>query len=370
MSVLEKRLAVVIPAYKPEFFREALESLAIQTNQRFRVYVGDDAGPPDLRAVSRMYGRRLDLVYHRFEENLGGRFLVRQWARCVELSVEPWVWLFSDDDLADAECVARFYEKLEETPARYSVYRFNTVRVDANGEVLLLNPPHPASESSVEFLYHVLTNQRKSYAVEYIFRRSTFDERGGFVELPLAWCSDHATWASFGSETGIALIEGARVRWRASGLNLTTRPSPETDAEKLEAVLSFCRWMRSFLVATGNGPLATDLPPARIEEAVSSWALAQWRGLAPACPAALLRDRACAFGAAAGLPESALWSALAERAWAQRAERYPYLAALPRVATLRWPRACGLADRFLRWIMHARRTRQASPETARLPCVF
>ena len=44
-------LAIVIPYFKLTFFEETLQSLANQTDQRFKVYIGDDASlenPSDL----------------------------------------------------------------------------------------------------------------------------------------------------------------------------------------------------------------------------------------------------------------------------------------------------------------------------------
>ena len=41
--VEQVKLAIVIPAYKAAFFERTLESIALQTDQRFRVYIGDDA---------------------------------------------------------------------------------------------------------------------------------------------------------------------------------------------------------------------------------------------------------------------------------------------------------------------------------------
>ena len=40
-------LAIIIPYYKLTFFRETLDSLAAQTDQRFHVYIGNDASPED-----------------------------------------------------------------------------------------------------------------------------------------------------------------------------------------------------------------------------------------------------------------------------------------------------------------------------------
>lgn len=40
-------LAIVIPYYKLTFFEETLQSLANQSDKRFKVYIGDDASPED-----------------------------------------------------------------------------------------------------------------------------------------------------------------------------------------------------------------------------------------------------------------------------------------------------------------------------------
>src|SRR5690348_11740615 len=103
-------LAIVIPAYKPDFLRAALDSIAAQTDRRFRVYIGDDCGPPAIAEASAELAKKgVDVVYHRFGDNLGGRSLPAQWNRCVGLSTEPWVWLFSDDDVMAPDCVAAIH---------------------------------------------------------------------------------------------------------------------------------------------------------------------------------------------------------------------------------------------------------------------
>lgn len=43
-----KKLAIIIPAYKPRFLRETLDSIAKQNNHDFTVYIGDDASPYQL----------------------------------------------------------------------------------------------------------------------------------------------------------------------------------------------------------------------------------------------------------------------------------------------------------------------------------
>lgn len=36
-----KKLAIIIPAYKPRFLQETLDSIAKQNNHEFTVYIGD-----------------------------------------------------------------------------------------------------------------------------------------------------------------------------------------------------------------------------------------------------------------------------------------------------------------------------------------
>ena len=42
---MEKKLAIIIPAYKARFLRETLDSILKQNSSEFIVYVGDDASP-------------------------------------------------------------------------------------------------------------------------------------------------------------------------------------------------------------------------------------------------------------------------------------------------------------------------------------
>ena len=91
-------LAIIIPAYKPDYLAETLESLTKQTNKDFKVYIGDDASPFSLEDIVGQFSDKLNIVYKKFDNNVGGYSLTKQWERCIEMSNEKWIWLFSDDD--------------------------------------------------------------------------------------------------------------------------------------------------------------------------------------------------------------------------------------------------------------------------------
>lgn len=110
---MEKKVAIIIPAYKSRFLQQTLDSVAAQTDKDFTVYIGDDASPHDLKNIVYLYQDKLDIVYYRFETNLGGQDLPGHWERCIDMSKEPVVWLFSDDDLMPCDGVERIMKALD-----------------------------------------------------------------------------------------------------------------------------------------------------------------------------------------------------------------------------------------------------------------
>jgi glycosyltransferase involved in cell wall biosynthesis len=275
-------LAVVIPAYKPDFFLEALSSVAAQTDKRFHVYVGNDGGPREIEDVCRSI-EGIELTYHHFPENLGGRSLAGQWNRCVGLSSEPWVWLFADDDVMGSDCVESFYKQVD-TLGEIDVARFNTEVIDAEGVVLSRNPSHPALEDGSAFIWSRLMGARNSYAVEYVFRREAFVRAGGFTDYPVAWCADDIAWFDFSRRGGIRTLDQGTVQWRASGLNITDANDLH-QREKLSAGLRFLRFVRDEVQPSGE----QDPGGADWDGAIQRWFLDQVRYLMPLGPALSLK---------------------------------------------------------------------------------
>lgn len=253
-------LAIIVPAYKSAFLREALASILCQTDGRFRIYVGDDASPEPVGEIVQSFGLGADkLVYQRFTENLGGTSLVRQWERCIRLSDEPWVWLFSDDDVMEPGCVAAFYRELEIADETFDLCRFNnrTLWMDGVKSSLVENPPHPPNETGADFLMARLRDERTSTAQELIFSRAAW-ERSGIPDFPLAWASDDAFITMMGVRRPIRTIAGPRIHWRVSEQNITRLKNTQTNELKLAASRMFVAWAQQFLAehSPGKGRLA------------------------------------------------------------------------------------------------------------------
>ena len=242
----EIQLAIIIPAYKAEFLRAALQSIASQTRQCFQLYVGDDCSPAPIAEIVQEFSKKMPIKYHRFDHNLGGISLVRHWERCIRMACEPWIWIFSDDDFMDANCVAAFLEELKSTGGNHDAYRFNSVCVDSIKNLTTANPPHPQNETGTDFLLERLRGNNTSNLQELIFSRQAWETVGGIPDFPLGWASDDAFIAKLGVRHPLRAISGPRVNARWSGLNISSDKSDSATRSKLKASRLFVEWVIEF----------------------------------------------------------------------------------------------------------------------------
>ncbi len=241
-------LAIIIPAYKSTFWDKALESIANQTNKNFTLYIGNDASPYDLYSAVKKYEDKINIKYHRFEDNLGGKDLVAQWERCVALSqTEEWVWLFSDDDEMESTCVEKFYEQLRlHNNNAYDVYHFNVKIIDEKSNIRTVPSIYPKVIQSFDFYKEKMNGKIRSLVVENIFSRSIYNKMNGFQNFDLAWGSDTATWVKFGQQKGIFTIDTAWVKWRISSENISPDCNSSIISRKIKALNSYFSWSYSF----------------------------------------------------------------------------------------------------------------------------
>lgn len=229
------RLAVVVPAYRARFLAEALESLARQTRV-VPVHVFDDASPEPIAEICAAFRGRMPIRYRRFDSNLGGVDLAAHWNRCVAEVESPWIWVFSDDDIADPGCVAAFEQRVDAVP-EVDAMCFRTRTIDAEGHLVREHAHPPALESALEYLDRRLSGERESFVPDHVFRRARWDAVGGFPSYPLAWHSDDAFWLRTAHIRGIAGL-APTVSWRRSGQNLSSF-HPALCRRKFDALCRF-----------------------------------------------------------------------------------------------------------------------------------
>ena len=241
------RLAIIIPAYKATFLPAALESIAAQICKDFTLYVGDDCSPEPIGDIVEQYRDRIELVYQRFDTNLGGKDLVAQWERCIAMSQdEPYIWLFSDDDVMEPNCVELLLKTIEDTKGCYDVYHFDVDEINDGGKMTKQLPAYPQVLSAYDYYKGKSSGKYRSYVVENVFSRRIYEQSGGFKNFDLAWGSDVATWCIFCGKKGMFKIPGAHVLWRRSSQNITPDKSRQIAERKLKAECEFLNWSHTY----------------------------------------------------------------------------------------------------------------------------
>lgn len=243
------KLAVVIPFYKIDFFGDLLEALKNQTCKDFNVYISDDASPVPPDYLITNYKESLEILYHRFDENLGGRNLVAQWQRSLSLinKKEQWVWMLPDDDVPSLNSVESFYEALAKGKSNskpVKLFRMNMDVINENGKVINdFKDKSPEYETNLQYYLRQLKGETRSSLGDNIFNLEQLNEFGGFVNFKQGWGSDHATILLTSQSGLICFLGKARLGFRMSGKNIS---SVESDGEvKMSARCDFAKWIKT-----------------------------------------------------------------------------------------------------------------------------
>lgn len=225
-------LAIVIPYYKITFFEATLDSLANQTDKRFKVYIGDDSSPEDCTVLLEKYRDKFEFVYHRFNQNLGSISLVKQWNRCIALTKnEKWLMILGDDDVLDNTVIASWYENYGLFNEKSNLIRFATKIINEESESISEVFNHPVWEKESDFFIRSEKKQTRSSLSEYIFSRKSYIKYG-FYDYPLAWGSDCKAWLEFPDGKLIYTINDSIINIRISNLNISGRKDNQQIKDK------------------------------------------------------------------------------------------------------------------------------------------
>ena len=215
-------LAIIIPYYKLTFFEATLDSLAAQTNQNFKVYIGDDASPESPNDLLEKYKNKFDFVYHAFETNLGGISLTQQWERCIALAGnEEWIMILGDDDVLGENVVQAFLANfLEVEKEGINLIRFSTQSIDKVKNIISKVYVNPKLEKATDFYYRRYSGLVRSSLSEHVFRKESFLKHK-FKNYPLAWHSDDYAWIEFAENKPVFAINDAVITVIVSSESLT-----------------------------------------------------------------------------------------------------------------------------------------------------
>ena len=124
----------VLPAFKAEYFKEAIDSILSQTYTNFELIIVNDASPEDLDSIVYSYNDSR-IHYYKNTENIGGNDLVAQWNHCFEYAKGEYIILASDDDIYFPPYLEKMNKLVEKYP-NVNVFRPRVQKINASGEII------------------------------------------------------------------------------------------------------------------------------------------------------------------------------------------------------------------------------------------
>ena len=254
MSNKKCLISIAIPTYKSEFLSEAIDSILCQTIQDFELIIVNDASPHPIDEVVNKY-KDSRIRYYCNAVNLGAKDPVANWNKCLSYATGKYFCLLCDDDIYLPSFLEEMV-KLAESNKSCNVFKSGVSIVDSNDKEVGCYPESPAWESCYDYIYNVSLRKRKQTISEWMFRREHIVSLGGYEPVPLAWGADYLSIMKFAVVGGMASTKDRLVKFRQSGLNLSTMSDSNVE-NKLLGVLEYERKLR--ILADSNSLLSDSI---------------------------------------------------------------------------------------------------------------
>lgn len=250
------RYSFVLPAYKSDYLQDAIDSILQQTVSDFELIIVDDASPYHLETIVNRYDDQR-VIFHKNKENIGGKNLVENWNKCIKYAKGDYVILASDDDIYSPFFLQQVDARIEEYPD-VDIIRSRVNRIDSKGTITDIEQVYKPYMPFSEFVFYWSKGIINCIA-NYVFKRTSLLNTGGFVDMPCAWFSDDITVVNM-AINGVATTEDALFYFRTSDKSVSWTFDKETIKKKWEANGMFYNWLNDTII-----PKMKALPQNDIE---------------------------------------------------------------------------------------------------------
>lgn len=259
-------ISVGLPAYKTKFIEKSIKSVLNQTYKEFELIIVNDASPEDIKTIVNKFTDPR-IRYFENKNNLGKNNIVENWNRVLSYAKGEYFVLFSDDDVYEPTFLEEMYKLLLKYPS-VDIAHCRVKIIDEKGNTIDYTPSCPEYENVIDFVWHRLKGLRYQYAPDFMVRKKKLKKLGGFIDFPLAWSSDDATWFSIAKDNGIVFLNKPLCNWRKSNYNLSTTGNLEL---RIKANINYYNWLLEF--ANSLNPQHEDerIKLKQIEEIIPKW---------------------------------------------------------------------------------------------------
>lgn len=242
------KFSVAMPAFKPDFFREAIASVVAQTYDDWELVIVDDHSPADLYSIAEPFLSDSRVRYHRNERNFGFVDVVDNWNRSLGYCTGDYVICIGDDDRLLPWCLSSLASLIGDNPG-LGLYHIATEVIDEDGRVVTTLESRPGFERSLEMLLQRWRG-RIQFIGDFCFDVRRLRSAGGFYKLPLAWGSDDITEYLCAKGDDVSLADGVAnltepaFQYRCNRLTISSNDNYRV---KLEAMMAQYDWFTAEL---------------------------------------------------------------------------------------------------------------------------
>ena len=237
----------LLPAYKPNYLKEALISIKRQTFTNFQVIVSDDCSPHELFPIfERICIDDSRFSYRRNEYNMGSKSLVSHWNLLVKMCDTEFFIMASDDDVYEPN----FLEEADKLFHKYpnvNLFRARSREIDGNGKEKKTEDTTEEWLDNIHFIHRVYQKDWVGGIASFVYRTASLKEKGYFVDFPSAWFSDDVTNFLM-ADNGCCLTESVSFSVRNSKINISGQwGNPEDSRKKMIATYMNYDWMKQYM---------------------------------------------------------------------------------------------------------------------------
>lgn len=237
----------LLPAYKPDFFREALDSIKCQTYTDFKVIVSDDCSPYNLKSIyDDVCSQDTRFQFRRNLVNMGSKSLVSHWNLLVDMCDTEFLIMASDDDVYESNFLEEADSLLQKYP-KANLLRARSRVIDGDGNIKSEENAMDEWLDNLHFIHRIYLKDWAGGIASFIYRTKRLKEVGNFIDFPSAWFSDDVTNFVMANE-GCCLTKNISFNVRNSDVNISGQwGNPEDSRKKMQATYMNYKWMKSFM---------------------------------------------------------------------------------------------------------------------------
>ena len=236
------KYSIGIPAFKARFLKECIDSILSQTFNDFELIIINDCSPDEILKIVNEYNDSR-IKYYENESNTGAENVIDNWNKCLGLAKGDFFILMGDDDKLEPNYLEEFNNLINNYP-ELDVFHCRLKIINENSEEIEVSNCCPDFETTDSYILNCLEGRSEQFISDFVYRKSTLLNNGGFYKLPLAWCSDYVSAFIASGDKGIAYTSSPIFIYRKNQFNITTTSSLEL---KRLAILGMENWLTKYI---------------------------------------------------------------------------------------------------------------------------